>query len=334
MECGKFRATFSRSRVSADRGWGEDSVAGKVSVKFRVEGRLLIAAVEITLLLVAAPRAAEARGPRMPPGHVVELLGSKVRYYDAGPAPDGARAGDGPNLIFLHGLGGDAADWAPNIGPVSKHYHVYALDQIGFGRSDKPSGDYKIETFVTYLEGFMQVLNIPKATLVGNSLGGWIAAEFAIRHPDRVDKLVLVDAAGLRARASEILPVFGLAAWAEKRQQLEGALRDRRLVEIEFERFSLAWHLKRGDSKTIERVVASVLAGKEFLDDNAAAIRAPTLVLWGRNDLWIPLAMGERLAKAVPGAKLVVLDRCGHLPQLERPTEFNSALLEFLAVAE
>ncbi len=300
-------------------------MAGKAPVKVRFEFLLLIASLEITLLLAAMPRAAEARGPRMPRGHVVELQGSKVRYYEAG---------DGPNLIFLHGLGGDAADWAPNIGPVSKYYHVYALDQIGFGRSDKPASDYKIETFVTYLEAFMQALNIPKATLVGNSLGGWIAAEFAIRHPDRVDKLVLVDAAGLRARASEILPVFGLAAWAEKRQQLEGALRDRRLVEIEFERFSLAWHLKRGDSKTIEHVVASVLAGKEFLDDNAAGIRAPTLVLWGRNDLWIPLLMGERLAKAVPGAKLVVLDRCGHLPQLERPKEFNSAILEFLAVAE
>jgi pimeloyl-ACP methyl ester carboxylesterase len=137
--------------------------------------------------------------PPIPTEKAVQLYGQSVHYYEAG---------QGSNLILVHGLGSEASIWAANIGPLSGKYHVYAPDQIGFGHSDKPIIDYKIATFVDFLDAFMQALAIPKATLVGNSLGGWISLDFTAQHPEMVDKLVLVDAAGLRAEgAPHALPV-------------------------------------------------------------------------------------------------------------------------------
>src|SRR5437763_14155150 len=156
--------------------------------------------VGLALALVVLAQMAPAQAPpSLPPEKIVEVLGQRIHYFEAG---------QGPNVIFLHGLGGDAGMWEANIGPVSGKYRVYALDQIGFGRSDKPLIDYKIETFVEFLQSFMRALGTPKATLVGNSLGGWIAADFATQHPEMVEKLVLVDAAGMRVeRNPELLPV-------------------------------------------------------------------------------------------------------------------------------
>jgi 2-hydroxy-6-oxonona-2,4-dienedioate hydrolase len=262
--------------------------------------------------------------PSMPPEKAVILYGQSIHYYEAG---------QGPNLIFLHGLGGDATNWAPNIGPLAEKYHVYGPDQIGFGNSAKPLVEYRIETFVAFLHAFMQALNIPKATLVGNSLGGWIAADFAARYPEKVDKLVLVDAAGLGPEGPPTpLPVdLNPASPSGMRKVLEFIVYNKQWVTDEIARQAFEQRLKRGDGYTIQRVIAGILAGNQFLDAKVGSIKAPTLVLWGREDALTPLSLGERFQKGIPGAKLTVLDQCGHIPQLEKPLEFNKALLEFLA---
>ena len=113
---------------------------------------------------------AQAQIHPMPPEKVVEILGQHIHYYEAG---------EGDTIILLHGLGASADIWAANIPALSPHYHVVVPDQLGFGNSDKPPIEYKIQTWVEFLDLFMQALNIPKATVVGNSLGGWIAADFA-----------------------------------------------------------------------------------------------------------------------------------------------------------
>jgi pimeloyl-ACP methyl ester carboxylesterase len=293
----------------------------------RMKDRSALARLWLGLALSLALPAAAARAqlaPAMPPEKVVEVLGQKIRYHEAG---------QGPNLIFLHGLGGEASMWAGNIGPASEKHHVYALDQIGFGRSDKPLIDYKIETFVEFLQAFMQTLGIPKATLVGNSLGGWIAADFAAQHPDMVDKLVLVNAAGMRPVGGPgKLPVdLNPSSLAGMRAILELIVYDKQTVTDALVRQVFEQHLKNGDGYTIQRVLAGVFAADQFEDEKAGSIHAPTLVLWGHDDALIPLASGERYQKTIPGAKLVVLDRCGHIPQIEKPQEFNKALLEFLS---
>jgi pimeloyl-ACP methyl ester carboxylesterase len=142
-------------------------------------------AVPVCLLALAAVAQQPAS---MPPAQTAEVFGQKIRYYESG---------QGPVVILLHGMGSSGETWASNIGPLSKQFHVYALDQIGFGRSDKPLMDYKIATYVDFLQEFMRVLAVPRATIVGASNGGWIAARFAIEHPEMVEKLVLADAPGL-----------------------------------------------------------------------------------------------------------------------------------------
>jgi pimeloyl-ACP methyl ester carboxylesterase len=126
--------------------------------------------------------------PSRPPEKVAVVYGQNIHYLEAG---------QGPAVILLHGLGGVKEMWLANLGALSNGHHVYALDQIGFGHSDKPFVEYKIPTWVDFLYGFLQSENIRQATLVGNSLGGWIALEFTAQHPEMVEKLVLVDAAGL-----------------------------------------------------------------------------------------------------------------------------------------
>ena len=274
-------------------------------------------------LALVSPAARAQSAPALPPEKVVEVLGQKIRYHEAG---------QGPNLIFLHGLGSNAGIWAPNIGAASERYHVYALDQIGFGESDKPLIDYKIQTFVEFLQGFMQALAIPKASLVGNSLGGWIAADFAAQHPEMVDKLVLVDAAGMRwAAGPRALPVdLNPSSLVAMRKILEFIIYDKQSITDALVRQAFESHLKRGDGYTIQRVMAGAFATDQFEDEKLGSIHAPTQVLWGRDDALIPLSSAERYQKGIAGAKLVVIDQCGHIPQIEKPQEFNKALLEFL----
>ncbi|HEV2492252.1 MAG TPA: alpha/beta hydrolase [Terriglobia bacterium] len=276
------------------------------------------------LVLLLAPSLVPAQmAPALPPEKTVEVLGQKIRYHETG---------QGPNLIFLHGLGSNSAIWAANIGPLSAKYHVYAVDQIGFGRSDKPLIDYKIETFVEFLQGFMQAAGIPKASLVGNSLGGWIAADFAAQHPAMVDKLVLVDAAGMRpvGGMTKLAVDLNPSSLAGMRQILEYIVYDKQFVTDALVRHAFEEHLRDGDGYTIERTLAGAFSTDQFEDEKARTIHAPTLVLWGHEDALIPLSSAERFQKTIPGSKLVVLNQCGHVPEIEKPQEFNQALLDFL----
>jgi len=245
-------------------------------------------------------------------------------YYDAG---------QGPNVILVHGLGGQAANWAANIGPLSEKFHIYALGQIGFGHSDKPLIDYKIATFVDFLQAFMQTLEIPKATLVGNSLGGWIAVDFTAQHPEMVDKLVLVDAAGVRSEGGpHALPVdLNPASLEGMRKVLEFIFFNKQAITDDSVRNAFEGHLRSGDGYTIQRVLAGIFDSDQFEDGKLGSIHVPTLLLWGHDDPLTPLSLGERFQKGISGAKLVVIDQCGHVPQAEKPQEFNKALTDFLA---
>ena len=115
------------------------------------------------------------------------VFGQKIHYVEAG---------SGPTVILLHGLGGSSEVWQFNLTALAEKYHVVVPDQIGFGKSDKPLVNYRIRTYVDFLDQFCKQLKIERASLVGNSMGGWIATAFTAAFPDRVDKLVLVDAAG------------------------------------------------------------------------------------------------------------------------------------------
>jgi len=253
------------------------------------------------------------------------VYGQKIHYIDAG---------SGPVVILVHGLGGDVSNWAPTIGPLSQKYRVIALDQIGFGKSDKPLINYRVGTLVDFLDGFYKQLGITRGSLVGNSLGGWTAAAYALAHPDKVDRLVLVDAAGF-AITGDLDPrvVNGLnPSTRDAIKQVMG------LVFYNKELFAsdaavdafFARKMSAGDGYTIQRFIDSIVRGEDTLDNKLSAIKKPTLVVWGREDGLTPLALGERFKKEISGSELLVIEKCGHVPQLEKAAEFNAGLMKFL----
>ena len=285
--------------------------------------KLFLLSAAVVTASLAVPTQSLAQMPSMPAEKTIQVFGQKIVYYEAG---------QGPNVILIHGLGADASSWMMNIAALSEKHHVLALDQIGFGQSSKPLVDYKIGTFVDFLQEFMRVLNIPKASLVGNSLGGWIAADFAARYPAMVEKLVLVDAAGVKQEGELKLAIdLNPATLEGTRQVLEYIVYDKRWVNDQLVRQVFEKRLRNSDGYTIERVLAGAFAGNQYLDDKLGSIHAPTLIVWGRNDGLTPLSLGERFQKGIAGAKLIIFEQCGHIPQMEKPAEFNRTLIEFLS---
>lgn len=254
----------------------------------------------------------------------VVIFGQKIHYVEAG---------SGPTVILLHGLGGSSQVWQLNIAALAEKYHVVVPDQIGFGKSDKPLVNYRIRTYVDFLDQFCKQLRIERASLVGNSMGGWIAAAFTAAFPDRVDKLLLVDAAGYKPpKDLDTRTFYGLNPTTREGMKVLVAkvfYNKLFLTDAAIDQ-SIAVRLAAGDGYTINSITESIIRGEDFLDDAVKTIKRPTLLIWGRQDGLVPLAEGEHFNRDIAGSKLVVFDQCGHMPQIEKPAEFNAAVLKFL----
>jgi pimeloyl-ACP methyl ester carboxylesterase len=270
-------------------------------------------------ILLFLSQAVFSQQPNLPLEKTALIYGANLKYFEAG---------QGPAVILLHGLGAVKEVWLSSLVALSDKYHVYAIDQIGFGHSDKPLLDYKITTFVDFLHGFMQSQNLGKATLVGNSLGGWIALDFVARHPEMVDKLVLVDSAGLPWSGTVNVPL-NPSTVAEQRAVLESIFYNKQFVTDAFVLQAFSNHVHNNDGYTIHSVMAG-FSSAQFEDGNLKSIKAPTLIFWGRQDELIPTSDGEKMHDGITGSKLVVLDQCGHFPEVEKAADFNRELLEFL----
>jgi len=276
---------------------------------------VLLIAIALFVTLVA-----KAQTPKE-----VLVFGQKIQYVEAG---------SGPTVILLHGLGGSSQVWQFSIPALAAKYHVIVPDQIGFGKSDKPLVNYRIRTYVDFLDQFCKQLGIERATLVGNSMGGWIAAMFTASFPDRVDKLVLVDAAGYAPpKDFDTRVFFGLNPTTREGMKvlIAKVFYNKAFQTDAFIDQSIAARLAAGDGYTINSITESIIRGEDFLDDLVKTIRRPTLIIWGRQDGLVPLAEGERFNKDIAGSKMIVIDQCGHAPNAEKPGEFNAAVLKFLA---
>jgi pimeloyl-ACP methyl ester carboxylesterase len=253
------------------------------------------------------------------------VFGQKIQYIEAG---------TGPTVILLHGLGGSSQAWQLNIGPLAEKFHVFVPDQIGFGKSDKPFVNYRMRTYVDFLDQFCTQLKIERASLVGNSMGGWIAAAFTIAFPDRVDRLVLEDAAGYRPpKDFDLRSLYSLNPTTRVGMKILTAkvFYNKAFSSDAAVDQALAFRMAAGDGYTINSIVESIIRGEDFLDETVKTIKRPTLIVWGREDGLTPLADGERFNKDIAGSKLVVIDQCGHVPNFEKAAEFNAAVIKFLA---
>lgn len=256
----------------------------------------------------------------------VMVFGAKIRYLEAGDATK-------PKVILLHGLGGSAENWQFTVPALAAQFHVIAPDQIGFGKSDKPLLKYRVATYTDFLDKFMAELKIEKATLIGNSMGGWVAGLMAIKYPNRVEKLVLVGAAGIippNVNTDEIYQLNN-STRDEIRANLKRIFANPLLQNNEslVDQF-LTLRVAANDGYTINSLIESIKRKEDFLNDRLGEIKKPTLIIWGKQDGLLPVSDAAVFNKGVAGSQLVIFEGCGHVPQSEKAVEFNTEVLKFL----
>jgi pimeloyl-ACP methyl ester carboxylesterase len=293
----------------------------------------------------------------------VAVGGQAVNVVELGPA-EGARrggraraGGNGrtgsasrkPAVVFIHGLGGAWQNWLENVPHFAAAGHrVIAFDLPGFGVSPMPPQRISIPGYARFVDDLLDELRVGPAVVVGNSMGGFIGAELAIQYPARVERLVLVSAAGLtveyqrHARAlgalrsgSRALMAWG--AWVGARSEaLVRRPRARRLVagfvvhRPELLGAPLIAEQMRGSGKP--GFVDALDALTDYpIRDRLGRIGCPTLIVWGENDHLVPVGDADEFASLIPGARRVVWPETGHVPMLERPEAFNALVDAFVA---
>jgi pimeloyl-ACP methyl ester carboxylesterase len=265
--------------------------------------------------------------PGQPTDKTIAVFGQTIHYWDVG---------SGPVVVLLHGLGSRKEDWVSVVAPLSQNYRLLVPDQIGFGHSDKPLLDYSIQTYVDFLNEFLRDLKVEKASLVGESLGGWICGLYAAEisggaHLVPVEKLILVDSAGLKQ--DKPIPDLNPSSLAAMRALMQAVFFDTSWLDDNTLRKIFADKLATHDAYTVRSFLNNPAIGAERLDDKLANIKVPTLVLWGKQDSLLPIAAGERYAAGIAGARLVSFDKCGHVPAVEQTEAFLSTVSGFLGVA-
>lgn len=262
------------------------------------------------------------------------LQGVRSAYVQAGPYRlRYLEAGSGPPLVLVHGLGSNALqEWGRLMAPLGRHYHVYAPDLVGFGRSERPAAaDYAIPMQVESLRAFFAAVRLEHARVAGISMGGWIVARLAAEHPELVDRLVLVSAAGMRPQDEQPIPAAALLPHDEDGvRRLAATVRHKPPA---MPSFLVRDVLRRrmGDEWIIRRALESMRKGSDWLNGRLAGARMPTLVVWGRQDRLIPVTYAAPLQAELEDAKLVVLDGCGHVVIADCPEAFDRAFLAFLS---
>lgn len=307
--------------------------------------RRWIAAVGLAACLVALylswPRPAPATGAWMDAGGLdprhAAVDGLRLRYV---------RRGSGPAVVLLHGVASSLYTWKDVLPGLAARHDTIALDLPGFGGSDIPSAP-SADLLQASVVGFLERLAIPRASLVGNSLGGAVASLVAARHPQRVRALVLIDAAGFRMDATSRPALLRLAA-GSLGSALELLPRPRPLVALglrqvfhddarvtperidEYE----APFMRPGAVAALRALLNAPAPSASEFGATLSTVEARTLVIWGAEDRWIPAADADRFTAAIRGARKFVLPGCGHMPQEERPGETLRLLEEFLSASD
>lgn len=300
--------------------------------KLNLLARSILAAVFTILLVAISTIAAAPRNTMTTPDKFVTVYGQKIHYEEVG---------SGPVVVLLHNLGGDLSDWDKTIPLLSQKYRVIAFDQIGAGQSDKPFINYRPATWVDFLEGVYKELKINSASLVGHSMGGAVAAAFALKHPEKVERLVLFDS-GYGYTIPEVsnpqqlghvpgtLQLLNPSTREQMQQSLALAFYDRKTY-VSDAAIDKAFAGSMLGAYTQQRFIESLIRHEDVLDDKLGGIRQPTLIVWGREDGWTPVALGERFNRDIPGSRLLVIERCGHFANVEQAEQFNVAITNFLS---
>jgi len=270
--------------------------------------------------------------------HQAEIHGSTVNYVDIG-------SGDGEPVVFVHGLGGQWQNWLENIPRAAQARRVVALDLPGFGLSEMPRAEISISNYARCVEALCQRLELGRVAVVGNSMGGFVSSEVAIRYPERLERLVLVSAAGISSASVYRAPAL-LAGRVAAVMTAYTAARHRKMARRPVTRHAALSLVARHPSRLAPDVAWEALikgAGKPGFQpalranlvydfrDRLPEIAAPTLIVWGENDSVISVQDANEYERLISDSRKVVMKDTGHVPMLERPLTFNDVLMDFLA---
>lgn len=261
--------------------------------------------------------------------------------------------GEGPVVLLIHGMAGSAATWNEVIPVLSRFYTVIAPDLPGHGRSAKPRGDYSLGALASFLRDLMATLGHERATVVGQSLGGGIAMQFAYQYPERVERLVLVCAGGL---GQDVMPLLRALTLPGMEYVLPIAFQPviRSTVET-----VTGWAARLGlrpapatlqmwrsytsliDDDTREAFLHTLRSVVDVKGQRVSARdrlylteRVPTLVMWGADDPVIPVSHAHEAHEAMPGSRLEIIEGAGHFPHCEEPRRFARLLIDFMDTTE
>jgi pimeloyl-ACP methyl ester carboxylesterase len=270
----------------------------------------------------------------------VSLHGHRVTYRTAG---------EGPLVVLIHGIAGTSEQWNQVAPLLAEHYEVLAPDLLGHGQSAKPRGDYSLGAYAVSVRDLLIVLGRRRATVVGHSLGGGVAMQFAYEYPVFCERLVLVSSGGLGREVHPLLRAatlpaaeFVLPLIANNRLHAAGVGVAQLLDRLGLQAGSDLTEMARGyaslaDGDARQAFLHSLRA---VIDPGGQRVSAtdrlylssmmPSLIVWGRRDPLIPLHHSGIAHRAMPGSRLEVFDEAGHFPQLEEPVRFARVLREFM----
>jgi pimeloyl-ACP methyl ester carboxylesterase len=246
----------------------------------------------------------------------VDAGGYRLHYFEARPAN-----GDGTPLLLIHGLGARGEDWAKMIPAMAaRGFHVYAPDLPGYGRSSRPTdADYSIAMEEAAVVAFAEAVHLPHSFVGGWSMGGWVAMKLTLDHPERVDRLVVYDSAGIYFPADFDAELF-IPSDAPGISRLAMALSpDEHPRPPSIPGFVARAVVRKfaQNGWVTKRSMMAMTSGRDLLDFRLQKIRQPTLVVWGAEDHLIPLVVGRRIHEEIPGSSLDVVEGCGHMAPLE-----------------
>ena len=278
----------------------------------------------------------------------IELLGAETRFYDAGGIRTRSiEAGDGFPVIMLHGVGGHAETWTRNVIPLSQHFNARAIDYYGHGLTDYGDLPYSKEAYIKHLIAFMDAAGIERAHLIGESLGGWIAAWTAIEHPNRVAKVVYCVGAHLKVPTDE-----------ETERKTEAGVDELRRLSLQFvqnptrenvharlkwlfvkperdiseELIDLRWALYQKQlGKPSPAMAIGSDGASQLTPENLAKIPVPTLFLWTDHNPSQQVATAKKAMTYVRDAEWALIEDAGHWPQWEQTDAFNRIVIDYLS---
>jgi pimeloyl-ACP methyl ester carboxylesterase len=269
----------------------------------------------------------------------IDVDGTPVNYVDVG-------SGGQEPVVLVHGLGGQWQNWLENIPRLAQERRVLALDLPGFGLTPEPKdGEISISGYGRCVDSFCDKLGLGEVDVVGNSMGGFVAAEVAIQFPERVSRMALVSAAGITSADALQAPILTIGRLASA-IATNTAARYRRLAARPITRHAslalVARHPRllkpdlayegffKGAGKDGFNAALRACLDYDFRD-RLPDVKVPTLIVWGEKDSIIPVRDANEFERLIPDSRKVVMKDTGHIPMAERPQAFNDVLVEFLA---